>query len=62
MKDTVLEEVRRARDALAARFNYDVHALFDELRKQQQEGKRTVVRYLPKTVTPAGTEQAIAPK
>jgi hypothetical protein len=35
--DPIVAEVRRVRDELARRFNYDVHAIFEDLRKR--EGK-----------------------
>lgn len=33
--DPIVEEVRRVRDELARRFDYDVHAIFADLRKRQ---------------------------
>ena len=33
--DPIVAEVRRVRDELARRFNYDVHAMFEDLRKRQ---------------------------
>ena len=33
--DPIVEEVRRVRDDLARRFDYDVHAIFADLRKRQ---------------------------
>jgi hypothetical protein len=30
-EDPIVEEVRRVRDKLAARFNYDIHAIFADL-------------------------------
>ncbi|MCP5517848.1 MAG: hypothetical protein H7A45_11405 [Verrucomicrobiales bacterium] len=31
--DPIVEEVRRARDELARRFNYDIHSIFADLRR-----------------------------
>ena len=36
--DPIVEEVRRVRDELARQFNYDIHAIFDDLRTRQQAG------------------------
>lgn len=34
-EDPIVNEVRSVRDKLAARFNYDVDAIFDDLQKRQ---------------------------
>ena len=36
--DPIVEEVRRVRDELARRFNYDIHDIFADLRMRQQAG------------------------
>lgn len=50
-KDPIVEEVRRVRDAYAARFDYDLDAIARDLREQQehlqQEGW-TVVSLSPR--------------
>jgi hypothetical protein len=35
--DPIVEEVRRVREAYAARFNFDVRAMFEDLKKQEQQ-------------------------
>lgn len=35
--DPIVEEVRRVREAYAARFNFDVRAMFEDLKKQERE-------------------------
>ncbi len=35
MKDPIVEEVRRTRNALAAKYNYDLDAIFAASRKRQ---------------------------
>ena len=41
--DPIVSEVRRVRDELAKKFNYDVDAIFSDLRdKQKQFGNRIV--------------------
>jgi hypothetical protein len=35
--DPIVDEVRRVRDELARKFNYDVHAIFEDLRKRQEQ-------------------------
>ncbi len=43
MTDEIIREVRRAKDEIAKRFNYDLEALAVELRKKQKESGRQVV-------------------
>lgn len=41
----ILEEIRRYRDEHAREFDYDLDAIFDDLKKRQrQAGRRTVTR------------------
>jgi hypothetical protein len=43
--DPIVNEVRKTRDRLAKKFNYDVGAIFKDLRKQQAKlGSRLVRR------------------
>ena len=37
MNDPIVDEVRRVRDAYAARFNYDLHAIFLDIKKRETE-------------------------
>jgi hypothetical protein len=46
----IIEEVRQARQALLDRFGGDMHALVKELRREQAEGGRVVVRLPPRPV------------
>lgn len=42
-EDPIVEEVRREREKLAAHFNFDVDAIFEDLRKRQRKlGERLV--------------------
>ncbi len=41
MRDPIVEEVRKHRDARAARFGYDIRAIFEDAKKR--EGGRKVV-------------------
>ena len=36
-KDEIVEEVRTARDAYAAQFDYDLPRMFDDLQKREEE-------------------------
>jgi hypothetical protein len=43
--DPIVEEVRRVREAYAARFNYDPEAIFQDIKRQEQESGRTPGRF-----------------
>jgi hypothetical protein len=43
--DPIVDEVRRARDAYAARFNYDLRAIYRDLKEQENRSGRKVVSY-----------------
>jgi hypothetical protein len=47
-EDPIVAEVHRIREELAARFNYDIHAMFADMRKRQAGlGSRLVSRAKP---------------
>ncbi len=48
--DPVIAEVRAVRDGYAARFGYDVSAIFRDLRERQETSGRVYVRYPPRDV------------
>jgi hypothetical protein len=41
--DLIVEEIRRLRDEYAKRFNYDIKAMFEDLKKEQRASGRKVV-------------------
>ncbi len=43
--DPIVDEVRRARDTYAARFNYDLWAIYRDLKEQEKRSGRKVVSY-----------------
>ena len=50
--DPIVEEVRRVREAHAARFNYDLKAIVADIRRRQQESGRKYVSYPPRPAEP----------
>jgi hypothetical protein len=50
-KDPIVEEVRRIRQLYAARFNYDLAAIFHDLKERQNSGEFTVVNRKPRRPT-----------
>jgi len=47
-KDEIVEEVRRVRDAQAAKFDYDIDAIVADARKRQQESGQKTVSFPPR--------------
>ncbi len=41
----IIEEIRKAREKHAAQFGYNIRAIIDSLKKQEQESGRTVVSF-----------------
>jgi len=48
MKDPIVEEVRRIREEHAARFNYDVDAIYNDLKRLAAESKHPRVSFGPR--------------
>ena len=42
-EDPIVEEVRKARDAYAKRFNYDLDAIYRDLKEKERRSGRVVV-------------------
>ena len=47
-KDEIVEEVRRVRREYAARFDFDLEAIAEDLRRKDRESGREVVSLPPK--------------
>ena len=57
--DPIITEVRAVRDEFAARFNYDVGAIFRSIREMQEEPGREYVRYPARGVV-EGFDESLA--
>ena len=49
-KDPILEEVRSTRNEHAARFNYDLKAIYEDLKERERASGRRYVRFEPKRI------------
>jgi hypothetical protein len=49
--DEIVAEIRKFREEYAKRFNYDLRAMFEDLRKQQRASGSKVVSLSPKRIT-----------
>lgn len=47
-KDPIVEEVRKVREEHAARFNYDLEAIYRDLKEQEIKSSRLFVFYSPR--------------
>jgi hypothetical protein len=43
--DPIVDEVRRVRDAYAARFNYDLRAIYRDLKEKEKRNGRKIVSF-----------------
>lgn len=50
--DNIVEEVRQAREAYAKKFNYDVYAMWHDLKKRQQKNGLQGISLSPKRIKP----------
>ena len=58
MNDPIVDEVRRVRDAHAAMFNYDLDAIFQDIKEQEKKSGLKFVSYPPRRTEP---NQALQP-
>jgi hypothetical protein len=56
--DPIVEEVRRARDAYAAQFDYDLVRMFEDLQKREQEHPERLIKTEPKPRKPKSDPHA----
>ena len=52
MNDPIVDEVRRIRDAHAAMFNYDLDAIFRDIKEQEKVSGLKFVSYPPRRIEP----------
>lgn len=50
--DEIMEELRAARDKYAAQFNYDLCAIYEDLKRQEQASSRQIVSLPARRITP----------
>lgn len=59
-EDPIVAEVRRIREEYAAQFNYDLRAIFKDLKEQQENSGRTYVSFPARRVQPAAVPRSAA--
>lgn len=55
MTDPIVEEVRKARNEHAKKFNYDIKAIVADIQKQQKESGREFVSFPAKRIEPVSS-------
>ena len=61
MKDPIVDEVRRIREEHAAQFNYDIHAICEDIRRIAKESGQPRVSFGPKRMVTADSVVAGEP-
>ncbi len=56
-KDAIVEEVRRIRENHAAKFSYDLDAIYHDIKEKEKKSCRKVVSFSPKRVERKITEK-----
>ena len=51
-EDPIVAEIRRIREEHAARFNYDLWAMYEDLKEQERKSGRKFVSYPPRRIPP----------
>lgn len=51
-EDPIVAEVRKIREAHAVQFNYDLKAIYQDLKQQEQASERVFVSYPPRLAKP----------
>lgn len=49
-KDSIVEETRAARDAHAKQYNFDLDAIYQDLKRQEATAGRALVNFPPKHI------------
>ena len=57
MSDTIIQEIRKTRDEYARQFNYDLHQMCLDLRRQQELSGARIVTFSTKAIQTKLTEQ-----
>ena len=57
MNDPIVDEVRRIRDAHAAHFNYDLDAIYQDIKEQERKSNRKFVSLMRENIAPEKATQ-----
>jgi hypothetical protein len=54
-QDPIVMQVRQAREAHAAQFNFDLQAIYHALKEQEKQSQRTKISFAPRRIPPLKT-------
>jgi len=60
--DPIVAEVRKIREAHAAKFNYDLDAIYRDIKSMEQASGRSYVRYPPRPSRTGGEAGSVQTK
>lgn len=58
-RDTIVDETRKAREEYAAKFNYDLEAIYRDLKEKEEKSEREVVSLPPRESVSLTTVQGM---
>jgi hypothetical protein len=61
LEDPIVNEVRRVREDHARRFNYDLDAIFRDIKEQEKRSGRRLRRFAPRAAIPETASRPSAP-
>jgi hypothetical protein len=56
-QDPIVTEVRKIREAHAAKYNFELRAIYEALKQAEQKSKRQKVTFSPKRITPVAVKK-----
>ena len=59
--DPIVDEVRRIRDAHAAKFNYDANAIFRDIKEKEKSSGRKYVSFADESAEPNKVVPSVGP-
>lgn len=59
-QDPIVEEVRQVREAHAAQYNFDLHAIYQALKEQEDQNEREKVVFTARRIPPLKQEMKSA--
>ena len=61
MQDPIVEEVRKVRDEHAAQFNYDLDAIYADMKRIEKASKEPRVSFGPRLIPKTNPSTAVEP-
>ena len=58
-QDSIIKEIRTIREAYAKRFNYDLQAIYRDLKEKEKKSGRKIVSLPPKRIALAESESPV---